>query len=208
MDDRMWFHGTEAEWLDLAKTKYWRQVQSSHMAVEREFDQLDPQTVQRLAPAQFYRWLHDKYFYWKFTAANRLATTRRQLAKYLKDDPDFLQLQAIQRRLFDMDHNDAEAALAVATSVRGLGPAGGSGLLAVLFPDDFGTVDVFVVEALRKVQSLPEHDRLVRMGNQLTLREAALLIYILRRQARDLNAGFGSQHWTPRRVDMAPWGDR
>ncbi len=208
MDDRLWFHGTEAEWLGLANTKYWRRVQGSHMAVERELDQLDPATVQALAPAQFYQWLHDKYFYWKFTAANRLATTRRHLVKYVQDDPGFSQLEAIHRRLFFMSHDDAEAALAVATSIRGLGPAGGSGLLAVLFPADFGTVDVFVVEALRGVKSLPEHDLLMRMSSQLTLRDAALLVDILRRQANDLNAAFGSQYWTPRRVDMALWGDR
>lgn len=208
MNDQMWFHGTEDEWRDLATNKYWRQVQYDHKAVELEFDQLDPETVRRLAPAEFYRWLYEKYFYWKFTAANRLASTRGHLMKYVQLDPDFEQLADIHRRLFDMDHGDVEGALTAATAIRGLGPAGGSGLLAVLFPRDFGTVDVFVVEALRQVKGLPEHGHLMRMGSQLTLRDAALLIRILRRQGDDLNTRFTSQFWTPRRVDMALWGDR
>src|SRR5215470_3853564 len=82
------------------------------------------------------------------------------------------------------DRNDIAAGLAIACEIKGLGPAGGSGLLAVLFPDAFGTADQFVVKALRGVPDLPESSALARMRPaQLTLTDAAILIAIMRRQA-------------------------
>lgn len=121
-----------------------------------------------------------------------------------------------------MNRSRPDEALATAAEIGGLGPAGASGLLAVLFPNDFGAVDQFVVDALYRVTGLPErtqvaslHARLFPeqhgLGNSvraLQLGDAAWLVGILRRQARDLNARFHSTDWTPRRVDMALWGDR
>jgi len=42
-------------------------------------------------------------------------------------------------------------ALATASRIRWLGTAGASGLLALIYPDSFGTVDQFVVKALSEV---------------------------------------------------------
>jgi hypothetical protein len=223
MNDSLWFHGTEEAWRDLADRKYWATVQPSHLAVEREFERLDAETVQKMAPAQFYVWLHDKYFYWKYTAVNRLATTRKQLVAYRAEDPELSALEAVHRDWFQMDRDDIAEALQVAGRIPGLGPAGASGLLAVLFPSQFGTVDQFVVDALFHVHDLPEHDWLEpvhtrlfpkqhgephRLPGQIRAADAVMLIRILRRQASDLNDRFHSTFWTPRRVDMALWGDR
>jgi hypothetical protein len=46
--------------------------------------------------------------------------------------------------------------LRIAKEIHGLGTAGASGLLALMFPQRFGTVDQFVVKALKQVEGLPE----------------------------------------------------
>ena len=91
----------------------------------------------------------------------------------------------------------------------GLGPAGASGLLALLFPARFGTVDQFVVGALRRVRCLPERDQLERMKPEsLTIAHGVVLIEIMRRKAVSLNELFNTSGWTPRKIDKILWAQR
>jgi len=215
VDDILRFHGREEEWKHLVEVCYWKAVRPDHLEVEREMEHLDREWVRRMSPPDFYRWLHDRYFFWKYTQAKRLATTRRALEQGAKADPGLSRLADIHRRLFAVRPDRVEEALRVATAIPGLGVAGASGLLALLFPDWFGTVDRFVVAALHNVRDLPEralidalYDRVVDRGRALKEEDGALLIRIMQRQAAALNARFHSTYWTPRKVDMALWGDR
>jgi len=218
MNDALWFHGDEATWRSLVETDYWKAVKWDHQDVEQEMDALDRERIRTLTPAAFLTWLHDRYFFWKYTQPNRLATTRNSLLKYEMSDPALTQLAGIQRDLFRVRPNSIESALEVATQIPGLGVAGGSGLLAVLFPEWFGTVDQFVVKALFQVRDLPQrraiealHAKLFPFSGSprsLSVRDGALLIAIMQNQARALNQRFHVRYWTPRKVDMALWGDR
>jgi hypothetical protein len=72
-----------------------------------------------------------------------------------------------------IEPSDIRRSIEVAMQVPGLGTAGASGLLSLLYPEDFGTVDQFVVKALREIPQLPEAARLVEMNPQnLTLGDA------------------------------------
>ena len=94
----------------------------------------------------------------------------------------------------------------IATSIRGLGTAGASGLLSILFPQHFGTVDQFAVKALCQIEDLPEIETIRSMNPEgLTIRDGVLLIKILRVKAADNNRLFGGDFWTPRRIDMVLW---
>jgi hypothetical protein len=215
VDDLLWFHGREEEWKHLVEVGYWQAVRPDHLEVEREMEHLDREGVRRMSPPDFYRWLHDRYFFWKYTQANRLATTRRTLEQGAAADPGLARLAAVHRRLFAVRPDRVQEALRVATAIPGLGVAGASGLLALLFPEWFGTVDQFVVAALHNVRDLPEHamidalyDRVVERGRTLKEEDGARLIRIMQRQAAALNTRFQSTYWTPRKVDMALWGDR
>jgi hypothetical protein len=64
----------------------------------------------------------------------------------------------MQHDLFSFDRNNIQTRLSIVTDIHGLGIAGASGLLAVLFPSHFGTVDQFLVKALLKILYLPVHD--------------------------------------------------
>jgi hypothetical protein len=110
-------------------------------------------------------------------------------------------LDEMRQKLLTLDINDIGAALKIATSIHGLGVAGGSGLLALMYPQHFGVVDQFVVKALLKVGDLAEHSRLVQMNpSGLTIGDGVVLIDILRRKAAELG-----HDWTPRKVDAVLW---
>jgi hypothetical protein len=76
--------------------------------------------------------------------------------------------------------------LTIAQEIKGLGWAGASGLLAVLFPAWFGTADQFVVRALLRVPEISEASLIAKMNpDGLTKRGAATLITIMRQKASD-----------------------
>ena len=99
--------------------------------------------------------LREEYFVWKYTAANRYASTTGQLQRYVDDDA-LDELDAIRRKLLSLDTDDIRSSLEAADEIRGLGTAGASGLLSLMYPHKFGTVDQFVVKALSQVDGLPE----------------------------------------------------
>ena len=168
-------------------------------------DQLDAEAVRKMDPDSWYRFLLEKYFRWKYTAPNRYASTTKILRTYASNN-ELLVLHAIKERLFARDKNNIEQCLAVACSIRGLGTAGASGLLAILFPAYFGTVDQFAVKALLKIPDLPESQQVAAMRPEyLTQDEGTLLIRIMKRKAAELNRSFSTNFWTPRKVDMILW---
>lgn len=201
---RLWNSGNQKDW-ENAIDDYWGAVKPENLRLEKEIENLDPERVRSMSAREFYVFLHDAYFVWKYTAPNRLATTRRSLEKYQHGNM-IGQLGFIHRQLFEFDRADIGAGLEIAKQIYGLGTAGASGLLAVLFPKDFGTVDQFVVKALCTVEGLKEHAQLERMKpKSLTVRDGVLIISILRRKAKELNKSFGTNLWTPRMVDKVLW---
>jgi hypothetical protein len=202
--NHLWHMGSKTDWENALKD-YWGAVSSANMKLEQDFERLDPEQVRGMNPEQFYSFLHDEYFVWKYTAKNRLTTTRRSLKKYMDRDR-VGELGFVHQQLFSFDHNDIERGLSLATQIHGLGTAGASGLLSVLFPSDFGTVDQFVVKALCEIEGLKEHAPLSNMSPlSLTPRDGVIIISILRRKASELNLSFETNIWTPRKIDMVLW---
>ena len=74
-----------------------------------------------------------------------------------------------------------------------------------LYPAAFGTVDQFVVYALREVTTAADRASLERMNPiGLSLADGILLIRIMRDKAAALNAAYGGTDWTPCKIDMVP----
>ena len=201
---QMWNGGDQETW-QKALDRYWGYVKPANLALEKEMDQLNADTVMKLDPDSWYRFLLEKYFRWKYTAPNRYASTTKLLRTYASHN-ELSVLHAIKERLFARDKNNIEQCMAIACSIRGLGTAGASGLLAVLFPAYFGTVDQFAVKALLRIPELPERQQIAAMHPEsLKLDEGALLIRIMRRKAEELNQEFSATFWTPRKIDMILW---
>lgn len=204
--NELWNSQDESEWGE-ALDFYWNFVKPTHLVIEKEFDDFDPSLIQMMSPEQWYDFLYNKYFFWKYTAPNRYKTTTTHLQKYVDGTDSLHNLNGIKEELFMFDKNDIAKGIRIVTRIRGLGVAGASGLLAVLFPKQFATVDQFVVKALRKIDGLPEHDELMDMNPEsLTPKDGAVLIKIMREKAEGLNQSFSSSFWTPRRIDMILWG--
>ena len=198
-------HSSDASKWQRALDRYWKYVKPTHCAIEREMEALRPDDVRHLDADQWYDWLLNKYFFWKYTAPNRYATTTGHL-KSQATAAGRHHLLTIRDRVLGCENASIQDALHAAIQFKGLGPAGASGLLALLFPAKFGTVDQFAVGALRRVRCLLERDQLERMNpERLTIAHSVVLVGIMRRRAVSLNELFNTSGWTPRKVDKLLW---
>jgi hypothetical protein len=202
--DELWHSTSNSDW-QFAMDNYWTFVKPANLQLEKEMEALNSYEIETLDQAQWYDFLLKKYFPWKYTAVNRLATTTAHLRKYAESN-NLGELYEIKKKVFECDKEDIGACLNAAYKIKGLGPAGASGLLAVLFPRHFGTADQFVVKALCSVTCLPESEKIHKMKPEnLTPKHAALLVQVMRTKSSELNALFSSDTWTPRKVDMILW---
>jgi hypothetical protein len=200
----LWTSSDPAAW-ERALASYWTRVREKNLELERLLDSLDLERLREMDAEGWYQFLRDEYFRWKYTAANRYASTTQKLQSYVDDDT-LDELDAIRKKLLTLDTDDIPSSLAAADEIRGLGTAGASGLLSLMYPQKFATVDQFVVKALRQVDGLPEAEAILRMDPEgLSIKDGVLLIDILRRKATDNNRLFNSTDWTPRKVDMVLW---
>jgi hypothetical protein len=200
----MWNTNDPGLWQN-ALGRYWTFVKASNLELEKEMDRLDADTVKAMNPKAWFEFLLEKYFRWKYTAPNRYGSTTKILRTYAANN-ELTALHAIKERLFAANKDNIQQCLSVASLIRGLGIAGASGLLAVLFPAQFGTVDQFVVKALAKIPELPERNLIAGMiPESLKLNEGTILIGIMRRKADELNQVPSLVRWTPRKVDMVLW---
>lgn len=203
----LWHNGTEEMWKAALKS-YWDRFNDDQYRLEKEIDSIEVSDVASLSVYEFYDFLYQQYYPWKFTNKLFLSRNRKHLEKYLFDN-EIDRLARIQKRLFNLDFADIKECLAVASSIHGLGTAGASGLLSILYPEQFGTVDKFVVYSLLKIDGLQEKDTISGMNPEaLTLNNGVALIEIMRRKADELNRRFNTNYWTPRKIDMVLWAVR
>lgn len=200
----LWQSSDPVAW-EQALRRYWDFVQPQNVELERALNRLDLRRLRNLTPQGWYDFLHDEYFRWKYTAPNRYATTTKQLRKHMSGHA-LDELNGLREELLNLNPNDLRTGLATARKIRGLGIAGASGLLSLMYPEHFATVDQFVVKALCQVSDLPEASALSRINPlRLSLDDGVLLIGILDRKAKDNNRLFGTSLWTPRKIDMVLW---
>jgi hypothetical protein len=195
----LWRSEDEEEWSD-ALASYWRTASvRNNLEIEEAMEKLDREAIRR-TDSEGWRAFLRLYFIWKF----KNTYLQQRLADLESNEPD--RLFRIKDLLFTSDPRNVRKVIERARYIRGLGPAGASGLLAVLFPKWFGTVDQFVVYSLLEIGTLPETPKLLRMNSvNLTNDEAVLLIDILRKKAAQLNELFHTDEWTPRKIDMILW---
>ena len=201
----LWYSSNPVAWDD-ALGRYWDFVQPCNRELERCLEQ--PGLVERVRRSnaeEWYQFLLNKYFRWKYTARNRCKTTMNKLKRY-KEEGKLEELDAIRQSLLNMDRSDVEGALMVAHQIHGLGTAGASGLLALLYPHDFATVDQFVVKALQQIPRLPDAAQIAQMKPEhLCVRDGVLLIRVMKQKANENNEAFATSTWTPRKVDKVLW---
>jgi hypothetical protein len=180
-------------------------VLPANLDLERRMESLNLDRIRQLDAQGWYDFLLNEYFRWKYTAPNRYVTTTRSLRRYAEAGT-LAELEGIKGRLLTFDLIDIRQGLSIAGEIKGLGTADASGLLALMFPEAFATVDQFVVKALRDVKALPEAAALAKMNpEQLTVADSVVLIEIMRRKASENNQFFDTVIWTPRKIDKILW---
>lgn len=201
---KLWNSNNENDW-DLALERYWFLIKPGNLIVEMKMEDLDPKVIKKFTVDEFYNFLSDEYFFWKYTAKNRLATTRKQLERYKKENR-LTDLEKIKEQLFSFDVRDTKKGLEIVTEIHGLGTAGASGLLALLFPKYYGTVDQFLVKALISIEYLKGKQNLKTMNPEsIKLAEAVNLIEIMKEKADMLNKANNTDYWMPRHIDKVLW---
>ena len=200
----LWYCDDENEWKN-ALNYYWDMLRANQVEIERYMDEISSDYVRDLSTEEFFDFLHDKYFVWKFTRKDHLSHLLGILEKY-KNNNEMDKLESIHQRLFTTPKNNIENCLKVAKEIEGLGPAGASGLLAILFPEYFSTIDKFVVERLQEIDEPIYKDRLATMNpKDLKVKDGVILIQLMRDKAAELNEKFNTNFWTPRKIDMVLW---
>lgn len=198
----LWDCNDHETWLK-AEKNYLNFVSSNNVDLEMELENINSSEVENMSADAFYSFLYKKYFVWKFTAKNRLATTRKSLSFY---ENNLEELLLIKNALFTFDPNNTILGIKIALLIKGLGTAGASGLLSILFPRNFGTVDQFVVKRLCEFSQY-EKDPLIQCINpeSINLKQAVMLEEILSNKAESLNKANGIDYWTPRKIDKVLW---
>jgi len=215
----IWNSESERDWIN-ALEHYWVYVRPENIELERNLNELKLEKIAALDEFGWFKFLHDKYFRWKYTAPNRYATTTKHLCQY-RDFEQLDKLLDIKKRLLNIDAIDIKLGLSTAMEIKGLGIAGASGLLSLMYPVIYGTVDQFLVKALKNIQGLPESDlfelqkiKLIKTKKpddeiyDIKLKNGIFLIDIMSRKAKSNNEIFRTNVWTPRKIDMILWSTR
>lgn len=196
---------SESEAWEQALQRYWQFVSPRNVKLEQALNALDVNRLRGLSPQGWYNFLYDEYFRWKYTAPNRYATTTTHLKTY-QIGGELNELDSVRKQLLNFDYNDIERGIKIAKQIRGLGTSGASGLLSLMYPEHFATVDQFVVKALRLVPGLREATKLDEMNPEsLSIADGVRLIGIITRKANENNQAFCTSAWTPRKIDMVLW---
>ena len=210
--NNLWVRGSKADYEKALFNYYESSTVDRNRELENRMDSLDYVEIQSMNIQDFYFFLYDEYFRWKYTDGRWLSINRAHLEDYQKTG--MVRLECIRDslfRAFNEDPNDTQTLMEIATQIKGLGTAGASGLLAVLFPHYYGTIDQFVVYSLCEVENLPEHNELMsirRRAQSLNIGDSVVIEEIFRRKAAELNDKYVTREWTPRKIDMILWSYR
>jgi hypothetical protein len=133
-----------------------------------------------MSTGEYYTFLRDEYFQWKFTSKPQLIGNRRTLAKHVAEgtmDRVERVRQGLVNRGIDSTGASIKMMMGKYGGIRGLAVAGASGLLALVYPEELGTVDVMVTKALQLL-GLAEVMRV--NPKNISIPEAETMIEIMR----------------------------
>lgn len=204
---KLWNSNSENEW-NKALERYWEFVKPENIILEKEMENLDPIKISRLTPEEFFCFLYDDYFAWKFTDKRWFESNRKHLQRYINENR-LEELNRIKKELFEFDLENIKLGLEIASRIHGLGISGGSGLVSLLFPKNFGTVDRVIVSNLKCIKNYVQRDSITSIDPyNIRLKDGVELIKIMKNRANELNIRNNIDKWTPRKIDQVLWAFR
>ena len=154
----LWYCDDENTWIN-ALEHYWDILNTNQIEIEKYMNEINADYIRDLSTEEFFDFLHDKYFVWKYTQKNRLSRLLNILEKY-KSNNEMHKLESIHKRIFTTPKSNIEKCIEVTIEIDGLGTAGATGLLSILFPEHFSTVDQFVVKRLCEINDINYKEQL------------------------------------------------
>jgi hypothetical protein len=204
---KIWNSNSENEW-NKALERYWEFVKPENIILEKEMENLDPIKISRLNPEEFFCFLYDDYFAWKFTDKRWFESNRKHLQRYINENR-LEELNRIKKELFEFDLENIKLGLEIASRIHGLGISGGSGLISLLFPKNFGTVDRVIVSNLKCIKDYVHKNSITSIDPyNIRLKDGVELIKIMKNRANELNIRNNIDKWTPRKIDQVLWAFR
>ena len=202
----LWNSHDPREWDYCESELYDAAVKPENRAIERELERPGlRERIARMDATAFYAFMRDEYFPWKFTSGPQRIQNPRYLARHLTNG-GMDRIERVSRHLVNRGEASKGASISMLMGrnggVHGLAVAGASGLLALVYPEEFGTVDVKLTQALQQV-GLPQVARI--NPKAIHVEDAVVMIEIMRAKALELNRIFGVNKWTPRLVDRVLW---
>lgn len=200
--NQLWCNGKEKDWKEILES-YKYGIKEGHHQIEKEMQNLKFQDIKFLSTREFQNWLCNKFFYWQHTSDYYRKNAVNKFENFI-EQYGIEELACYQKQIFDLDLNNISKCLDIVMKVGGIGIVGATGLLSVLYPEKFGTVNRDTNNALSKIKALGEHEYLNEVKN-ITLKKARIIIEIYRKKAEELNKKYKNQYWTPRKIDMVLW---
>ena len=128
--EQLWNSKSDTIWRKYLN-HYWDLIKTSNFDLTKELEQIKLSTIKELSPKEWYDFLLDKYFVWKYTAANRYASTTKHFRKY-ETENKLDELILLRDEILNLKDKSIEIALRKTAEIKGLGIAGASGLLSIL----------------------------------------------------------------------------
>ena len=212
----LWRSNEVSAWRD-ALAKYWnhRPVRRN-IDVERHMDRLTPEDrdVILASGAALVDFLEHWYYSWKFFSIAPYDIPKHQAKVRAEYATNPAKYDAIARSLGSLNPDNVEQCLTyvASRSIPGLQISAGSGVLAVLYPTWFGTVDQHTLRALQTLDGdgaewlrrhIPGPETFFPANNNDLGRHAAkLMTQLYRQKSQELAQLDEETGWTPRRVEM------
>jgi hypothetical protein len=177
--------------------------------------------IAAMGPEEFLNWLRDQYFPWKFTGPE-LSAQRRSLSGHWADgSKGIAAIERVRGILVNPSGRTKAEMIKIVDEVNGLSVIGASGLLALTYPEVYGTVDVKVVKSFHALgmfkdvplKLVPSKDKKgkPRITEKATISAptAAQMMDVMDDKGKELNRAFGNiNKWKPRSIDRVLWAVR
>lgn len=209
MDIKSLWNSEEKTAWDSALQNYQQQIKSSNLDVENKLNAMKSQDFQSMTGKDFYAFLRD-YAQWKYTDGRIKSNVQKRIEEYYEEHSDE-EMKRILDNIFAIDLEDVYLHIENIKRIKGIGVAGASGILSLVFPKHFGTVDRFAVENLKEIYKNDSvcESKLNKINSiDISTYDAVLVIKIYQAKACQLNQKLKTEAFTPRIIDMVLWGAR
>ena len=209
MDIKSVWNSDEKIMWEKALENYQTAVKSNNTGVAEKLCAMSTDDFGAMSGQDFYRFLVGDYARWKYTDGRIRNHVQSAIEEFHQTHTDH-EIKRVLDGILAINPDDIYLHLANITRINGIGVAGASGILALILPQYFGTVDRFTVENLQKVYDENSFygKKLHNMDPQsLSIYDAMTVIQIYREKAEKLNRTLGDG-WTPRKIDMILWSIR